>query len=95
MKNNTFYHFFAIVLILFLPSCFGPTQSYPAIQQIIFISSRFGANMEIYTMDGNGNNQINLTRHQSWNIDPQFSRMDKIFYMFQIGMVMMRYLLWL
>ena len=73
MKNNIFYHFFAFVLILFLLSCFGPTQSYPAIQQIIFISSRFGSNMEIYTMDRDVNNQINLTSHQSRDTDPQFS----------------------
>ena len=67
------YDILAIGSILFFCNCFGPTQSYPNVQQIIFISSRFGANMEIYTMDRDGNNQINLTRHQSLDTDPQFS----------------------
>ena len=54
-------------------NCFGPTQSYPTVQQIIFTSSRFGANMEVYTMDRNGNNPVNLTKHPSWDSTPQFS----------------------
>ncbi|SVB96000.1 uncharacterized protein METZ01_LOCUS248854, partial [marine metagenome] len=53
-------------------SCFGPTQSYPVVQQILFISTRAGKT-EVYTMDRDGSNQVNLTQHPDHDIEPQFS----------------------
>ena len=64
-----------VVLIsyfIFILSCFGPSQSYPTSQQIAFVSSRDG-NFEIYSMDINGFNQVNLTLNAAREKYPKFS----------------------
>ena len=68
---NRLYLFSIIFCLIFL-SCFGPSQSYPTIQQIAFQSARDG-NFEIYTMDIDGYNQVNLTNHLNNDKYPQFS----------------------
>ena len=61
-----------ITYYIFVVSCFGPSQSYPNSQQIAFVSSRDG-NFEIYTMDINGFNQVNISLHDSRDKFPKFS----------------------
>ena len=61
-----------ISYFFFVVSCFGPSQSYPTSQQIAFVSSRDG-NFEIYSMDINGFNQINLSQNGARDKYPQFS----------------------
>ena len=61
-----------ISYFFFVVSCFGPSQSYPTSQQIAFVSSRDG-NFEIYSMDINGLNQVNITQNDSRDKFPKFS----------------------
>ena len=62
-----------IIIYLFCVSCFGPSQSYPTTQQIIFYTARDG-DFEIYNMDIDGFNSINLTKSPLKNDTyPKFS----------------------
>ena len=80
-----------VVLIsyfIFILSCFGPSQSYPTSQQIAFVSSRDG-NFEIYSMDINGFNQVNLTlnaaREKYHKFSTDFSKL--VFFCYDLGLV--------
>ena len=67
-----YYGILVIGSILIFCNCFGPSQSHPTTQQIIFYSSRDN-NHDIYSMDINGYNQVYLTRHPASDTDPIFS----------------------
>ena len=68
---NRLYLLF-IIFCLILLSCFGPSQSYTTSQQITFFTSRDG-NFEIYSMDINGFNQVNLSLNSARDKWPKFS----------------------
>ena len=65
----------SIIFCLILLGCFGPSQSYPITQQIAFQSARDG-NFEIYTMDIDGYNQVNLTNHLNNIKNPTFKQIQ-------------------
>ena len=65
------YFWLTVSLSIFF-GCFGPSQSYPTTPQITFYTAREG-NFEIYTMDINGFNQVNLSQHPGRDKYPQFS----------------------
>jgi Tol biopolymer transport system component len=64
---------FLSTLLIFLICCKGLVEPIPSInQKIAFVSYRDG-NYEIYTMNYDGSDQLNLTKNPSADVDPVYS----------------------
>ena len=71
--NCTLLYFAGFLVFLLSNTIFGRTVlASHHMPQIAFVSTRDG-NPEIYVMDADGNNQIRLTNHPTWDIQPSWS----------------------
>ena len=72
MKNIPFQFFSAFSLILIIVGAHTVFAKAPATAKIVFTSNRDG-NSEIYIMNPDGSQQVNLTQHPAADFDPAWS----------------------
>ena len=72
MKRQYFFQFFFLNLVLLSANTCLVSGKAPATAKIVFAANR-GGNRDIYIMNPDGTQQVNLTRHKGDDISPSFS----------------------